>query len=297
MAVEDIRELFSDRSSGRDAKGRRSVRVFLVLCDDVADGPEAAEIADTLPAGMAIPSIGDAHPGDADKFVRSVEAKPEAGEPCEFRVTVQYSTPVASGPGEEDPEENPLARPMTIGWGSTKTSVPVERATFIDGELEWPDIPVESSAYEVFDPPIMRDFGRRVLTITHNEATFDSALAIVYTDAVNEEAFVGCAPGTVKIASITASRHYENEVWYWAVEYQFDVNPDGWNLFIVDRGTRVLDAAGEKSVTAKDGDGNPYNSPIHLDGNGWKLGIDDPVVYLEYRIYPIKDFAALGLEE
>lgn len=296
MSVDDVRELFEGRTSGSDAVSSQSVRVFLVHTTDVADGPEAAEVASF--GGVTVPSVGDAHPADADKLARAVEAKPEKNEPCDFRVTVRYTTPIPTPPPEgSDPDmpENPLERTAVVVWGSKKTSIPVERADFRLGEIWISDQPVQSSALEVFDPPAMRDLSRRVLTIVRNEAVFDSIVTDDWEDAVNSDVFMGRPAGTVKVAHIVGSRHYENGVWYWEVEYQFDFKREGWNAHLVDRGTREL---GEGTFTTiKDKNGDPVNSPVNLDGCGKVLHPNDPVVYLEYRFYPTQLFEPLGLGE
>jgi hypothetical protein len=130
---------------------------------------------------------------------------------------------------------------------------------------------------------------------------YDPALAIDYQDAVNEDSFMGFTPGQVKVAGISASSRFENNVRFWEVTYEFEFSRDDWDLHILDRG--MTQKAG--SITGipiyeshEDGTDTLYeiSTPVNLNGSGGVLENSSPtnVTFLPFEVYQRRPFAAFN---
>jgi hypothetical protein len=138
-----------------------------------------------------------------------------------------------------------------------------------------------------------------LLNIVRNEATFSPTLAQTWKGTVNDAVFSiagdDFAAGTVKIADITSELSYNPECgWYWPVNYQFEIDPDGWKAKLLDQGMRTL--VSSKKVTMVDDAGKEVSTPELLDGAGAKLAVAATPVVLEFDVLPESDFSILDFD-
>ena len=149
-----------------------------------------------------------------------------------------------------------------------------------------------NSAGDWFDPPLVRDDSRPVLTIVRNEADFDPEIADSYRDTVNDDYFFGAAAGRVKCVSITGKQLFSADVlpggFYWVVTYTFQFNRDGWASPLLDQGFRRLVSGSRRAILV---DGQPASAPVLLDGSGGVLTPGDPPVYQTYHLYLEADYS------
>jgi hypothetical protein len=184
--------------------------------------------------------------------------------------------------------------------------------------------PVTNSARSVFDPPLERDNSRYTLKITKNKKSYPSTTADTYRDTVNSDNFTISKPKlgftrsfskyTVKMKNIGGSLKFQNDVVFWPVAYEMEIDTEfGWRVDVPDKGFSASAKQGDpdgRGGTISGADiiagnaqvrvlldaaGNPVREPVFLDGNGQPLQPGADVVYLTYAIYDELPYAGLGL--
>jgi len=235
----------------------------------------------------------ECHPHSPWLWVRNKRV--ETIGPFTFRVIVYYSTRFSEPASDMqiDPLANPLEQPWEIEWDFVTTQEIIDRD--IDGK------PITNSSGESFNPPIMREWNDLLLRITRNEASFNPRIAASYKDAINLDWFWGFKPGTVRCVIYRAKVARHGALWYWRVNYAFQMREVGWTRKIRDEGYKALDSLDTtKGVVAiKDGDENIVSQPWPLDGHGFaftQTEINAGMCYvLEFELYNKLPFSRLGM--
>lgn len=285
MSITSVEEVMQRRKGSKDYREYKYSRTWRVITDDPEDTPA------TILAWIFLPSVGDLYPGTDNVYCRAVNADPEGNDGKFWLVTAQYSSPITSSWGLL-----PWFRAMEVYWDFQREKV----EAFVDAitDAEHPHgHPILNAAFEAFDPPVMKDVSRPVLTMVRNEEqAFDMASAIAAQDVVNNAAWPGGAypsapAGTAKIASITGEKMFEvvneSELVYWRVTYRIEFKWDGWRVWIVNQGFRywgfseLVDPQDPTQGFYKrwheftDADGNPSSMPHFLDPEGNELVLLD----------------------
>lgn len=288
MSIVSVTKLISGRSGTIQPKGERTyTRVYRVVTNDKADGPQIVRTASGVPNFGA--SYVDGNDADTSCVVTSKTAETLGDDPFIWNVSVNYTIP------DGDSTTHPLLRAADISFGFEHFQTICERDNQGNG--------VTNSAGQYFDPPIEKDDSRPVLTVTRNQASFSGAIAIQYQDAVNIDFFSGAAPGQCKMFNISSVKTIEPfgdppvDVTYWRTTYEIHFNRDGWIKRILDQGRYERD--GDKLVQIKDKDDKHVTDPVLLDGNGKELPVETgqnvQAVFLPYRVYRELPFGPLGL--
>src|SRR5262249_52438990 len=168
-------------------------------------------------------------------------------------------------------DQNPLNRPPRISWGFTQFQIAAEQDA--NGKV------YVNSAGERFDPPPMLDDTRLVCTIERNEPGYDPIIALAYKDAVNSDPFMGFDPGEAKMANMGATMEFESTVgFYWKVNYEIHFHDnslatvdDGWDQYVLDKGSYELDANNKPKRTLDQSTGLPIASGVLLNGSAKKI--------------------------
>ena len=156
MAVTEIYELFDGRGGGFSASdGRRYTRRFLALTDNPLDGPQTVKTALGVSYGDWYQPVGSAD-NDRYCYLESLDAAQEEGDGLGWIVTASYGW-FDSNTAGGGPKGDPLAFPIEVTWGWRNVETPVQYD--INGN------PVTNTANDPFDPPVMIDDARRVITI------------------------------------------------------------------------------------------------------------------------------------
>lgn len=283
-----IGEVLTARRGGTDEAGKNTyTRVWKLEAATADWGPRGVTAAFEAATGIARGTsyaIGagaeEWYEADANAFAQSIEAVPVSEDGCQWHVTVNY-VPI-------DPQSliPPTERDVKVSWDSEES----ERIADFDVDGN----PVVNAAGDPFDPPVMVDQSRRILTIERNEADFDDQWVDQFVDKVNANTFYGRAAGEVLCKKITASTQFDSEDGaYWSVRYEFHVNPDGWKSRPLNAGMRQLVSGVLAPILDK---GVPVSQPVPLDSLGAAQAPDDPAIFLEYDCRGSADFALLGLE-
>lgn len=284
MQVISVDEIFEGRQSSQDQLWKRTyTRIFRVVTDDPHVGSGAVRAAVPVAIGM---KYSTGYETDFGAYCQKITATQESvGDGKSWLVTCEY------GPYDSTQwPENPLDRQPEISWEYQQYQEVASED--INGDS------IVNSAGDPFDPPIMKDFSRPILTLVRNESNFDPLLAYNNRDKVNSNSFFGADAGQVKCQSITPRRVFNQDIgWYWTVTYQFIFNDKGWKPQIYDMGFRQLDPSDDtKRIEITDEHGQRISSPWPLDENGQPLAPGDKPATIEFEIYESIDFSVFNFD-
>lgn len=310
MPIAAVKEVFDGRDGALDHQlVRKYTRRFQVTVTRfVADVLEATSGINT-----GLPAIRDYYVspnGAVDYGARcvSIDGKQDANDPYLWWITCKYDSARTFRRRSEDPnitrgnqqgnqsENDPTQDRPDISWSTQK----FQRAIWRDQALN----AVAASNGERFDPPVMIDDTRFVLTISKKQLSFDPNLAYQYTDTINSNNWIfGIQAGHAKCESISAVSIVDRTIWCWKVTYVFHLRITGddpanpWNMKVLDRGTYTVDANGKAQIIKDQKTGMPITSPVPLDGSGNPLSLTPPINYHYITIQPYgsTDFSALNL--
>ena len=282
MTVTSVNELHAGRTANNDGLVRTYTRSFLVKTDSKSDG------AYTAGSAAGLPLIGSTHPEDLTAWCRSLSVAPFNGEnaPMAWTVTANYSS-------EWQLAENPLFEPAKITWSFEQfQTVAVQDK---DGYA------IVNSAGDLFDPPIMKDDSRPIVSVTKNLAVVPTWL-LNYQDAVNSGPFtldgLTISTGCAKMNAISVgAKATQNGYTYRPVTMDIHLQRDTWNFKVLDVGYRKIVNTTEREMITSDGDGTDPPMPVLLNGSGGVVSDPDTTggVFLTYNVYATADFTVLPL--
>lgn len=226
------------------------------------------------------PKVGWTHPSHPFCWVQNISFEQYGGWK-QWEVSASYSS-------EYETTEDPLDMPAAIDWGGEQFQEPL--IVDVNGDL------VLNSAGDPFDPPIMKDFSRRVVTVVKNLAAPPSWL-VDSEDVINDSDFtldgVTIPARCAKMQSVHISRkNYQNGVQFRQVTMLMHLNKRTWKFRQVDSGFNELYNTTDRIKIQINGE---YpTAPVLLDGSGVRLSDPTPTsgVFLEFDGYPEVDFAA-----
>ena len=142
------------------------------------------------------------------------------------------------------------------------------------------------------------------LTIKRTEnAPFNPNTILSYTNTINSGTFWGAPAGHALMAGINATyKQVETsggeKKWFvdvsYIIKFKQDPNSDHpWKARVLHWGTKFFKNSTDEAQCLIDGSGNV--SGVKLDENGYRLADNDEPVYLEFNVYPKKDFGSLRL--
>ena len=279
------------RSGNQGADWRRAyTRAWVVITDDVNDGPKT--VREALPVALGMSYYVSETEKDLGAFVNNIRVDEDsrAEDGYQWIATVEY------GPYQplEHPQ-SPLDEQPRISWSWAQFERIAERD--VDDEA------IVNAANDAYDPPPMRDDSRPVLQLVRNEANFDQTLADQYRDKVNSTSFFGADPGVVKVQNISANRVLHPDIgYYWEVSYEFHFKSEGWHFFILEQGMNkivydpgIIGDVGAKEKM-KDRKGSELSAPALLDDLGQQLATGGTPVFSEWIVYEEVDFSVFGFD-
>jgi len=224
--------------------------------------------------------------GQAFRDAWCISVTPACTDPwAGWTVTAEYSS-------EREMNEDPTQDAMQIRVYTEQFQKP---AVFDkDGNK------IVNSAGDPFDPPLMMDDSRRVISLVRNVSSYPSWV-LSYQDAVNSDTFtvrgITYAVGVGKVQSVSISdAQVRNGYPFYNLEVLIHLQKNGWILQPLDVGFRELDYAGTSLINILNpGDNERPSAPVPLDGNGRALA--DPSttnnVLLPYTVYETLPFSVL----
>ena len=278
MTVIFKEETGEGRSASNEKGMRKYSRAFRLETTSQMDGPYA------VGSDANLPVIGSLHPEDSNAWCVSLRV--ENSNPWKgWTVTAEYTS-------EREITEDPTAEPAAITWSSEQFQRPV-----IDDNS---GNAVVNSAGDPFDPPIMRDDSRPVITISKNLAVVPVWI-MNYQDAVNSDAFyvdgVLVGAGLAKVQSVSVGEvQRRNGIMFRVVNLVIHLQRNGWLIEAQDVGFRELGTGGRQNII-NDVDSERPSAPVPLDGAGAHIVSPTAAtnVTLSFSVYSTQFFSALPL--
>lgn len=299
MAVQSVSRIRTGQRSQLEYANKRATIVYQVLTDP-GDPQDVALNAAGLPVFNA------AHPEDATLRARNRTA---SGEAPRFEVEVEYAPVGIFYAAGQAPQysTDPLTNPPTLTWSTRKTTEEVDfcyqQRTMQGGvtsgalgiALDPPSVPIRNTAGQRFAQNIVAERSDIVLTIGVNRASLNATLHYQFRDAINLDSFLGEQPGTWKVEGIAAVLQNAPPVpVYWRIEYTLVFRADGWDARIANIGTMARKIVGGKASPIMR-DGQQVTEEVPLDINGLEAAEGADQIWILGRIYPLKNYADLGL--
>lgn len=290
MAVTSVSK--TEYTAGKSEQGDTRTELYRVVFDAVP-----SDIADALTAsagGTTIPVIGAVFSGSTTIKCKKIGPVRKTDSRLIVDVQVEYDN-VYSGGGGVIVTTNPLDRPADIQFGFDV----IERVkeNDINGK------PIVNAAMDKFDPPIVVEVYRMVVSIERNVSatTFDPGSVLNLMNTTNSSAGtlagVSIGVGQALLKNYGASIAYESDTTY--VRERLDiVLADTHAVKVANMGMYYLDtfAAGNR-LRFLDSEGTSTTTPRWLSATG-TAGDNTPTTagsYLTFDIYEQKSWTPLGL--
>ena len=275
--------------------GRSYQRKFRVQTDGFNNGPNMVlKGFGTQYGDYYTPSYAAAE-ADNYAYADSLDCEAEGDDGMWWIITVHYGwydANMAGGGGAQ----NPLLMPIDVSWGLRDHEIVLD--TDVNG------LPVINTAGDPYDPPIVIDDPRLVMTIVRNEAAFNVAWVLAYRNAVNADSFAGFPPLACKVLNISSkSQWHQDAGWYYQTTYEFEFltaqidydSQTGYRKNVVSQGFRAISSVTGKPyhITLK---GVPVNAPMLLDKNGYLQGVNAAPYFQVFQAYPELPFAVFQFD-
>lgn len=298
--------LVSSNAVSSEAVGHKEyVGRFVAITNDIADGPAIAEQTVSQNALSGIPDRYSTYAFGNETDAGSHAGRPVAtlrGDSTDNRkvwdVTVVYSPHPTTV--EDNDYDDPLLKPVQWSGIFGKHQAIAEKDT--NGNA------IANAAGDAFDPPALKDDSRPIIRAVKNYASFDLSQWMLYRDAINSGTFLNVYPaGTVKVQQISWRELFRaSAVPYIEATFEFEINPDGWDVKLLNQGFNVV-VDGEKK-RATDKDGRDIASPVLLDSGATNANGNLDVsaltpaqvqagnaTFLSFDVYVKRSFGLLGL--
>jgi hypothetical protein len=301
-------ERIGRRRASQNEKGEKEYwRTFYVRCTTPTDGANDVLLWSGLPRMFDEYRLPN---GEYNIAVWVTGREPQQIGPQDWEVEIHYSRPNKDKENKDENEKDNSTNPedwtpkISVSWeqfqvvctGAFVNPDAAGNAAFIQF-----DKGVLNSAGEAFDPPVMKDKCRPIVTIEDTVKQFDLTQAKKFGDAVNIQPFWGGAAKQWKCAGIStpglASRVIQEvRIPYYPRVTELHFNAETWDLQVLDIGTFYWSggAIGAGVKTAfKTADGQPFLGK--LDGAGGALADAAADKFLTFSVQPTLNFDDLKL--
>lgn len=295
MALVNVTEDFQNRAGSWTVNdGRKYTRIFRVQTNSLYDGPNLAIASVGINRGDQYLPNGNEFEFDLKAYANSLSASPD--EDLWWTVTVEYG-PYSSLFAGGGPTQNPLLMPIDVSW--------TLRDHEVVADIDIYGNPIQNTAGDPFDPPIIDDDPRPTMTVVRNEAVFNYSLFAQYRRAINSDMFAGYNPLQSRVVNISPKSIFHQDVgWYYQTTYEFEFNPpfspysnvNGYRRTVLNQGIRAISAVSGRKyhVTFR---GIPATEPVLLRQSGGELGGVGGVPYwCVFQLKPELPFSAFNFD-
>lgn len=262
------------------------------VADAWNDGPIAAMQAPGIPSIFDFWNFGN----EIDQFAycspKTTVKQVLTGEPSDLFIVSQTFTTKPFKKDDQSPDD-PLLKPPEISGSFVKFTR--EATQDKDGKA------LKSSSFERFKGSCTeRDFSRHQVSIKMPLATLPLTTYVEYIDTVNTLSMWGLSARMVKLSNVSWTRNLYGPNWalkYYDITYDFDIDFETFDRYIMDEGTKVLKSGG---VVTNPKDFEPYlvkgqPAPVVLDGSGAAATSEAAIAYLQFKLYKEKNLLLLGV--
>jgi len=237
---------------------------------------------------------------------RQISIAQDKKSPLHYIVSAEYSSePVGQQEKNQQASPNPLDRPSTYKWKTSKYNKAIHKD--VDGQA------IMNSAGEYFDPPPEKELFRWTATVTTNVPAIPTFIL-----EFGEGGPINSGPFTIQgvpvdsqvarvsdmdISELQSATLDDGEggtriVEYFVFAYTLEFRRETWALKLLDQGMRQLDPNDDtKRIAIKDDAVPPkeVKRPWPLDGNGKRLDNPSPdnAVELSFDVIEAADFSVL----
>lgn len=278
-----------------DKDGNRTYKIrWLVVSTSVLDGPGVIGNA----SGLATVGSAWAYGNDSDAWALcwpTLSARPVVTrEPGFWWVVEQTFSTKPLNRCQDNSIENPLNEPPKISGSFVKYTK--------EAHIDRNGNKVRSSSHELFrGESVTWDDNRPTVSISLNSLTLPLSTFAAMIDTVNDATLWGLTSRKIKLSNASWERLlYGTCTYYYTMNYEFDVRDtaDGFDRKILDEGTKVLSAGGDKTDPTdfevyKDVNGE--NTRVLLDGNGNAIGAGADPAEVDFEYYDESNFLSLGI--
>jgi len=273
----------------------RYTRLFRVVFNN-QDEPELRPLmaADNIVEANGNPiRMWSSHPYNSWLVVVDVQVRLSSPPgPMTFDVEVTYSNkPSYCTIEAAGVYINPCDQPWDVEWFTEYLSDRVDEDIY--------GYPIVNANKEPPDPPLQEDVKVLGLRIRRAQADWNHALMSQYANAVNNDWFLGYAPGIVLCKEIGARRMRQGYFFFWDASFVFLFNPLGWKRKVRHEGMRMKVYNWTTSkfdiVEATDDNGDKVSQPVLLDAEGIKLEKGQTATWLNFETKRYMNFSALGI--
>lgn len=245
---------------------------------------------------------------DANAFCKSIKATRARADSDRRTWLVDVSWSPLEGQDASDDttsEDDPLLKPVKYWVEWEEIQVVVEEAWNVEalpGISRSPDTkgPVQNGAGQELSSGLTRPIRVPVLAAQKNYATLQEiiALGLSFDDSVSSDEYYGADPGKSAFRGIECSQpQYGGGIEYYSGIIRVAFREDGWNIPIVNRGWKYLDAGKLKEATVKNADNEdvPVAEPINLELNGTRTADGSVGTVINYRVSREIAYSGLGI--
>jgi hypothetical protein len=277
--------------------GRTYQRKFRCITNRQDDGPNTVlGQFGTNYGDLYNPSYNTSTEQDLFACVQAIDIEPEGNDGLMWIITLSYGwyNPLQAGGGKE---QNPLQMPIEVSWALRDHEAVLQYD--VNGN------PVLNTAGDPYDPPVVIDDPRLVMTVVRNEAQFNVGWVLAYRNAVNSDPFAGFPALMCKVLNISSRSQWHQDVgWYYQTTYEFEFTTSqidydtqtGFREKIVSMGFRAISSVTglPYHITLK---GVPISAPMTLDKSGYLLGGNNTTPYYQtFQAYAELPFAVFGFD-
>jgi hypothetical protein len=319
------------KATGKGGSGSDAIEytgAWYVECDAATD--TAKTVLDHFKATSSLPWLGRQFSYstsiDTEATCNDVSVETIPGGLGKFNVTATFATPTAEQGKEEKQDEDGKPTDDPTQWrdeieiSSTQISVPAEYATYIGpqpaNQFLQPGVvkrDICNSAGVPYDPLPEVELDITIIRISKWDIQWNEALIAPYRGTINNDGFVmnkpdynfsfPISPFVAKIKEWSGSFQIVNDVKVWKHTIEVHINPLGWRLDILDRGTTITEIDDDpESATyglaipkrLRDSSDFPLTEPQKLNGNGQLLPAGGNPVYLLYAWYREVPYAGIN---
>lgn len=183
---------------------------------------------------------------------------------------------------------NPLLEPNRWSGGVRKYTIETDKDK--DGNA------LLNSAGERYTGPIVQDTRTHsTIELEMNVSWIDLAFLADYCEAVNNATWWGSAARTIKCTDFDwREEQYGSCTTFFNVRFSFEINPDTWDLKVLDEGDMVAIPGTSPTEFRRAKDDFEENVRVLLDGSGNALASGAAEVYNSFRCKKEKDFSTVG---
>jgi hypothetical protein len=306
MSITSVNEITEARTGEETVEGRIYTRLFQVITDNPATREK--DIFDNA----NIPNPLEEHPDDSTVVCERIVPTQDGGEAARkvWKVVCSYRTRQAIPPGAGSTYTLAVDLPPDISYTWAQYQRVVENA-YQDGDTQGnPTQPIQNSAGDPFDPPLVQEFSNLVININRNEKAgdFDPNVMADYEETINSVK-ITIAGVLIDINEGRMRKIGGTKKWdvlgqeYWNATYEIEIDRETHIRQVLDQGffqkagtddRRRIMASDIGQVTGQD---TPVDIAQKLDGAGFVLSdtASAGAKYLDFQTYFARDWGPLKL--